>query len=394
MAARSETAPLVHGDTESLQFETLSFMGDQETVEAGSALAEYIPLTVLHPLQQIRSEYDPEGIAELADRIELVVDKDGRMKFDVIHTPTVGKFDLAGLVAYVQDHSDYYGLPMPPLDSFETHEGYYYLPIAGHRRRLAVMLKCQQNSIPVDTVRLAINPRYNIDFDTAHSLQSRENTSRAVSPIDDAVDIERYYEWQTRRHHGQPPSIAQCARAYGFSRDKIRDALLFVRSPEEIKAYAVENILSYGMVVKLGAIYDAYVLYYVRKHENSSTEPVEYEVAQKNALDETIAFIDTTVIRRIREGIAKKKANEMVGNKLLEVQGLAEYQTGELFLLTEAVPTSKRRRMRRELADTAIDVIGMLAKQNELSSSDIQRIEALLARHAIQKGTDAAVPMF
>ena len=372
----------------------LEFFDDQEIVEAGSPTTDHVPILALRPLRQIRTDYDPEGIQELADRIDLKIDKLGRVSLDVIHPITVGRFDRDGLMEYLRDHSDYYGLPTPSPDEFPIVNGTYNIPISGHRRRLAILLKCEQNGIPADRVNVAVNLRPDIDFETAHSLQSRENTHRGVSPIDDAEDIERYFNWQTKRHGGQQPSVAQCARAYGFSRDKIRDALQFVRSPEEIRRYAVDNVLPYGMVVSLGNIYEAYVLYYARKHENSSVEPVDIAAVRDKALDETIAFIDTTLIKRLKEGVARKRANEIVHGKLAEVRGLAQYQTGELFILADAEPARKRQRVRRELADTAIGVIGMFMERGELSDRDIHRLQELLARQGLKNSTDDAVPMF
>lgn len=342
-------------------------------VEFGSDAVEMIPLAAINDLRQVRSGYDPEELRDLADRIPYEITDDLNVRFNLVNPPTVAAYDSPIDVAeFLQQHALYYGseVTLAP-DDLRTWNGTWYIRVNGHRRGLASEMRCHELGIDSSDpkVQTSCTILESPTFDEARRQQYIENTSAPITPVDDAEAIKREYDYRIN-HQGagaqvQSKVIMDVAEFFGYGREKIKAALLFVELPKRVKESVGAKTITYSQAVLLAQVEGAYRGLYG-------------DEAQARMLD----FFDIHVLNRLR-GAKKSIATGIIEAKLREIRD-SGYKIDELFLIDE--PTERKKATRqvgRDIAKTAVFAL-KYTDPSSLTDEDIVTLQAVLEQAAVR----------
>lgn len=354
-------------------------------VEFGPAHIEDVPASVIIELQQTREEYTSEGIEELAASMEPLESGDGKLHFEVLHPPTLAKLDTEHLIAFLQDHGDFYGIKHD-LESFSPHsDGFFYIATAGHRRRRAIIQICESAGIPLENALVKAECRMNIVFEDALGLQLRENVHLRTSALEEAKQINRISLLRQRRL-GILPGVKDLMRVTGFKEDKIRSALNFALLPVSIQQLAETDysngirrdaVLPYSTVVALVPLMHAYNnLYKARRELNPDNGQNDDDLIEQ----ELVAFTYKIIRLNLSQERRQARINEIIKGQVECIKGEAQYQTGELFIMEDALPAHRVNAAARVLANNAVNaLITTVSSGHDLSKDNQERLRALLS---------------
>jgi len=350
----------------------------------GPKYLNYVPLTAINELPQVRAKYDQDSLNELATSIVVDASVEGHAEdvtsaaFDLIKPITVGRHDRASARRYINDHAEYYRIArkdrvsvsdMVPMDDNSR-----IISIAGHRRKRAIQLLLGRFEIGPEDAMVAADERWNVSFAQAQGLQLRENVYDRPPAQDEARAIDLFYRDIVRRT-GKAPLIAQFASQLGFSETKVRDALAFASLPESIQAFTYDNLLPYSTIRRVKVLSDAFERFY---------RGVEPTIAKKHVEDDLITFCNQMVNMDLSGNTEQRRAR-LIENKAKEIFGQADYQQEGLFFLPSASPEARRQTSSSQLASLAINVLKHQIKSGEIP---VDRLDELQA--AIIAATDLA----
>lgn len=338
-------------------------------VETGSIDVGWLPAGAVIDLRQVRESYDPAELQELADRIPYDITPEGVIHLKLQHPPAVNVFHESQrdeLEQYILDHADYYEGDVAPIsiDSLPQTDGAWHLRINGHRRGLAIKLRCEQLGIPFEdsNVRISYSFRRAITFQEALQEQIVENTSAHIPPEQDARSIARHKRWLMT--HNLSSSNAEIARFFGYGEEKVANALRFVTMPDSITQFLGDG-LTYGNIVQLARLRDAYLAADKRTPTEKMFEDlmVDEEATQwslGSAQERMEHYFEMMLFNRFKD-LSSAHINNMVRAKIAEVTRLSSYSTGELFIMDEGAEVERaRKKTRRGITGMALKALHYL----------------------------------
>jgi hypothetical protein len=378
---------------------TLAVLDTEARAEAGSDDVQMVPLHYPIELKQIRQEYNPDELRELADRMPVVIEG-GLAKIKLVNPPTLNVFDdREKAVQYLQDMYDYHRGEIEPIDidTLPSHDGKYFFIINGHRRTRALKMKASQLGVSHESMDASFTIKHNLSFAEAKQEQYIENTSVAINPVEDARAIELHYLWL--RDKNEDYSTAALQKIFGYGPDKIRDALRFVTAPDVIQEF-VGRGLTYTNVVDLVKLREAYAestklqieYEYQRDRQLNARESEEdkqrrmedYVTSLRGVSDVSeermFDYFESQILNRLRG-----KSTADVGGKIRaqtkQVKGEYGYTNETLMIFDEQLERRTQRiKVRREMGGAAIEVLGYLDAQGDLSPEVLAALQRIVAK--------------
>lgn len=354
-----------------------------ERIRIGANHRRPVVLGRINELEQVRHTYNPAAISELAQSLvtrpldeitPALSDEELRKLFVLLHQVTVGHFtDTQAAQKYIDDHAEFYGIE--PVDAARDllwgEDGTADILIAGHRRRRASELVAQLAGRSSDWFEMESNSLDNPEFGAAIGLQMRENVYERPPVVEEARGIRLHTEYLARQTN-RWPTIHEVAADLGMKDDKVADALAFTSLPPEIQAYTNDGLLSYTVVRSLKRLEAAYEKLYGAKVE--AGHKLE-ETKDQYVLAHLVIFANTLVSKKL--GARVDSADERVDAKVKEILGLADYQTGELFIFEDARSHERRDRSSAMLSDLAVKVLLHQAATGQLSPELVERLRGI-----------------
>lgn len=356
----------------------------EQSAEFGGHDIEKVPLDKIIDLPvQMRRRVDEADLEELKESIrpENAVkseggDLNGVVHFNLVNSVTINVLDADHIEQYIRDHAEYYGLEIDPTEAISqmpTHNGQYYVRVAGHMRGRAMRELCEEYKIDLSRAQTSATVTKNVAFIDANRTQNIENRHVEVSPVDTAEAIALYYQWLQK--HDLPSDTRTIADYFGYSSEKVRTALRFVTAPDSIKAF-VDNGLSYTNVVNLVRLREAYVIFY-RKRAAARAEEVAHAQLQDWATQSMQDYFETTVRNRLA-GKSAGQISRAIEAQVKELRATEFYVMDELFFVDEQAQQAERRRaVRQEMGDMAVMSLRHLLRQGDLSvgmADELQRL--------------------
>lgn len=353
-----------------------------ERIEVGPANLHLIQSTAIHELQQVRQEYDPKGIEELALAIildpELLKEGVGAGDYETIsrsldlsHPFIIAQLDDEHLDKFLADHARHYDIEPQQLI---PDDGDALVRVSGHRRHRALELTAKWYGFEMDRLYVQSTIHENISFREALRKQYTENISERPPAIDEAKSISSYYEGAKR--DGENPTYASVAAAFGCSETKVSSALAFVSLPAEIRAYAEETgdrpALPYSIVARLRPLADAYEAKYdARDAADKASETKEQYIVN------SLAAMSNKLTRMKLQRQPVHRILEVLTAQTRSTKGELRLVTEELFTIEQDTSSDRRQRSSEALASVALNVLELLAKQGELADSLVARMQEL-----------------
>src|ERR1700757_1904769 len=247
----------------------------RKIVEVGPKETVLVRMSDIHELPQIRETINEDEIIELAHAI--IKDNEALAQaetpeqisaaLDLMHPPELNLLDPPHLEQYLQIHADFYELDAPIV--IPHHNRPVLLRDTGHRRGRAMeYIIVKMKGLTLDDVGIRSVVYRNLSFTEANARQAKENSHVRTSPLEDAKNIRRQYNFMLRQT-GQRPRVTEIAKLYGFKEDKVRTALAFTSLPDSIKAFAGETkdteVLSYTLLADFAPLRDLYEQRYDRR---------------------------------------------------------------------------------------------------------------------------------
>lgn len=242
--------------------------GTQRVVDGeGRPIAEFgnqrvmmIPRNVINVLPQIRSEFDPHKLQELADSMPLADDVEGLMH-ELMQPVTEGLHDEESALRYLEQYNLANGTDysLEDLVPFRTVVGTRYdIHIAGERRLLAADILIERHGYSPESLILSTVDE-NISYIDALPKQFVENNAREnPSAEDEARAMRRYIDMM--RVIESKYTQADCARAFAVNPDKVREAIIFTDYPPSMQQL-VRNY-PFSWVIEAKDIYEEWLQYY------------------------------------------------------------------------------------------------------------------------------------
>lgn len=376
---------------------TLGLVDENIRGEAGSADVHMLPLSYPIELKQIRQKYDPSELQELADRMPVEI-IDGKPKVDLENSPTINVMDREHAIVFFEKFNKYHRGEIEPIDIDllePAQDGLYYVIINGHRRIRALKLKCLEIGMRAENLNVSFTLEHNLPFEKSKSKQYTENTYVAPTPVEDAHAIELHYLFL--RDEGKDCSNAALQKVFGYGRDKIADALRFVTAPEEITKFIGKGI-TYTNVVDLVKLREAYAEYLKRQYEYEYQRERELdlratdEVKEQRLQDYFVAiagisdlsagrmqdYFESSILNRL-QGKSTADVGGKIRAKIKAVKGEYGYTNDTLLIFDEESERRMTRvKTRRGMGNVAIETLGYLLAQDDLSPEQLVQLQELI----------------
>lgn len=378
---------LAEGDE---QTEFLDF-GLANSAEAGSANVQMLPLHWTIELTQIRQDYDPVKLQELNDRMFESIE-DGVVRIGLVNPPTINKLDSDHIGSFLDDYNNYHHRQQKPIspEDLTSVDGFYYITVNGMRRRRTLMQKQHRFDISPDAFLVALTIKENLSFEQSKKEQYVENTSDPINPVHDAEAIELHYLWLKSRQRDH--SVAALQDVFGYSADKIRDALRYVVAPDVVKKF-VGRGLTYTNAVDLVRLRESYAtLIKCRAVYNNSLD--DLDTVHSDSERRLIDYFESRIVSRLKNKPSAHIARSIKA-KIKEVKADATFSNDELFEFDVELERNRRKKqIRGDMAVLAIETLRYLYEQQALSSDDLQSLHEILstsdtAQSVVNSGDEA-----
>ena len=202
--------------------------------EVGPEQTQPILLADFNIVTQTRSEYNSEGIDELAHSM-LVRDSEGVVTdLKLINPPLLGRFTEESAAHYLYQLNTLFGTSHTVADLTPNADGKYNILIAGHRRSLALTQAVEACSGTPNDLFVRSVVLDDIDFDEAFKQQTLENIYERPALQDEAEAIAKYCEYR-RNSGGKQISVAECARELSLKEKKVRMQLSILNYQPTLK---------------------------------------------------------------------------------------------------------------------------------------------------------------
>jgi len=231
--------------------------------EFGNPNTMNIPRNVIAILPQIRRQFDPVKLQELADSMPLSEDADGLIHelmepvAEGVHTEESALRYLEQYNRANQDNARVYTLE--DLPQWQTPAGIrYVIHIAGERRIRAADILIEKHGYSAESL-MRSSVYEDIEYVDALPLQFIENNAR-VNPSrpDEARAMRGYIDFM--REIDPSYTQKQCAEKFAVSPDRVHDAIVFTNYPPSMQA--MERHYPFSWVIGVEEIYKTWLAYY------------------------------------------------------------------------------------------------------------------------------------
>lgn len=347
-------------------------------IEFGPKFLASVKFNDINELPQIRRRYDEEELEELADSM-CHIDEDGNVTFDLYNPPVIAKLTAEEAWRYVEGHGKLFPESGDTQQKFDNltlaEDGYYYILIAGHRRKRAIQISIDKHSLNPDNVSVISSIREGISFEEALLIQFRENKGVRPDPEDVAREIRNYYTHLTAVNPAKKPTIAYISAQTGETEHVVRSALRFTSLPECVQQLVSHDrqLLPYSVAVKLAPIADK-----IRElHDKLLSEGQQFTESKDQYVADQVYAVALHIIKYRIDG--EKRVDDYIKNILNDYQTKIDGAQQTFELLAE-VPRadSARRAAETTLARTATGALGIVDPGN-LPDDVVNRLKAIVA---------------
>lgn len=263
-----------------------------DTDADGKPIAEFgnkrimeIPRHVINVLPQIRREFDPVKLQELADAMPLSDTEEG-LVHEMMEPVVEGLHTEESAIRYLDqynranlDNGRVYTLS--DLVPWHLPQGIrYVIHIAGERRLRAADILIDRHGYSAESTILS-SVHENITYVDALPKQFIENNARVnPPPADEARSMRGYIDLM--REIDPKYTQKKCAEKFAVKPHKVHDAIVFTDYPKSMQA--LEKIYPYNWVVDADGIYNAWLEYY-RQHRYGVAESIAVGLLRENHED-------------------------------------------------------------------------------------------------------------
>lgn len=351
-----------------------------ERIQVGPQSLQYVPLDKINVLPQVRGHIDQASVEALAMAIYTGQDGDEVTSdsFDLMHPPSVGFHTKESAKLYITEHGEFYEIPtrdrIDHQDLVPLTPDIASIKIAGHRRRLAMIVLAHMSGKTPADFSLLSSVSQDIPFDLALGKQVRENQHEPMSLEDTARATERFHGYLSRQL-GRDPSDEDVASSLGIGERKVANALIYARLPREIQKLSESGELSYSNVLDLSKLYQLHL---------AEHGALRKDRREKAATDEVIAFVYKYLLENKMKGRVTQARREIIANRILEIESQAAYQELDGLLLDPEARTPYRRRKSASvsLAHTAMNALRIQSDLGDLSVRQLKELQQL-TQHAV-----------
>lgn len=376
---------------------------NRERYVYGPASITGVPVSDINVLPQIRTEFDPVGINELADSM-LVYKKTGEqyviVGFDLQEPTVVAKLTTDEAVTYTVEHAFLHNKP-EPAEVKVSEDGFVYILIAGERRVRAIRSNMDYTGLDIERTEVMCSIQEGISLLEAHGKQLTENVHDRPSPLDEAVGIRQTRDYLTMRFPGQFPNVADIVRISGRGESVVRNALAFTSLPPAVQALAEKRkfdyeskkgkekerkfvTLPYSVVIRLKPLEEAYR----RKYRGLEAPKINEDTYTTNML---LAFANQllkrrSVIKSHRKSRVSGLTIRLIENQIKGVNAEAMFSTDmDAFMIEEEsgggeISSITLMRSRRDLARVSIQHLDVLRNTDGLSTDIVDMLRSVYAR--------------
>lgn len=235
--------------------------------EFGNRNVVEIPRNVINVLPQIRRQFDPVKLQELADSMPLAKDANGLVHelmepvVEGLHTKESAERYLEQYNRANQDNDHMYIID--DLVPWQTEKGIrYVIHIAGERRIRAADILIEKHGYSSES-RILSSVHENITYVDALPMQFMENNARVNPPKPDEARSMRGYI-DLMREIDPKYTQKKCAAKFAVRPEVVHDAMVFTSYPPSMQA--LEKFYPYNWVVGADGIYNTWLEYY-RQHK-------------------------------------------------------------------------------------------------------------------------------
>lgn len=379
-------------------------------IEFGPANIAPVPRQFINIVDQVRTEFDPTAIAELAESMVVYGDDKSRVVGFDMHNPLiVAQLTLEQAQDYLSDHAAFYKLERP-APVVASPDGFTYILIAGERRTMAIDKNIENLDIDPNRVDVMCSIQTGIRFLPARHKQMTENIHQRTSPVEEARNIRLTHDYLELRYPDRDITIREIADVSGRSESVVRQALAFSSLPPEIQAMAKKTELAYVSKGKIKKRFFTPVPYSVAV----SLKPLEEALRLKHQMKEIPEPVDEYVrnhllafANNIQQTRMELKMNgrsrvsarvrKIIEEKIRNVLGEASFDM-ESFFIEEEEPEKSSAVLRRAqlgLARTAIHSLKLLAEAGGIDRDTADMlssvyIEIVTSDDAIAEAIDEA----
>lgn len=359
-----------------------------ERIEVGPANLNFVQLSSVHELTQIRQEYDEKGIEELARSIVTSPEELRRAAqardyaaisraLDLSHPLILNKLDPDHLSVYISDHAQYYDTGEPEYLPREDQD--VLVLISGHRRRRALELIAKEYDFDLDRLYVGSTIHENLSLHEAQRKQYAENISQRPPAVDEAKVISNYYK--VEQAAGRPVTLQAVAHQFGCSESKVASAIAFDRLPKEIREYVADEnattlgnrpVLPFSLVARMGSLVTLYEERYSRRAEYATMQETKQQYVTS-----LLAMLANSLTQMRLKGRSARDIDARLSAEIATARGELKLQTEELFVIEEPVSV-RRQKSSSALAGTAIHTLDLLERQGQLHPDMMARLAALV----------------
>lgn len=386
----------VENETSTAQFKKAE-LSIEGRIEFGPANIAPVPRPHINIVDQVRTNFDPSGITELADSMVIYGDDRSRVVGFDMHNPLiVAQLTTDQAQDYLSDHAAFYKLECP-ASAITSPDGFTYILIAGERRILAIDKNVADLGIDIGRVDVMCSIQNGIKFLPARHKQMTENIHQRTSPVEEARNIRLTHDYLTLRYPDRVITIREIAEVSGRGETVVRQALAFTSLPKEIQGMAKKTELEYMSGGRLKKRYFTPIPYSVAvslkpleealrlKHQLRGIEEPEEEyvknhlLAFANSIQQTRMELKTKGKSRVSARIRKT-----IDEKIRNVLGEASFDMDAFFIEGEEPERSSAnlKRAQLSLARTAIHTLELLRRAEAIDRDTAAMLEEVFIRIA------------
>ena len=272
----------------------------------------------VNELEQIRTEYNTQGIEDLAAQVRT---PDGvEPYFKLVQSIRIAEFtNRESLENFLKDFRLYYGGAVEvSIDELSPEpDGSIRILNYGHRRCRAVSAACKPHSYQPTRTDVKMEIDTNPTFEEFIGAQYRENEHQRPSIVDEANNIRRLHEFYANKNDGKHLTQAELARRCGYNENKIRDALRFTELPSEVLAFYEYGLVNYSTAVEAWRLIDVYEQYLHTMYPERF--PKGSPSLKREAVDSSLLVLNKLTEAHM-QGLSHVQKQQMIKNTIDSLQ--------------------------------------------------------------------------
>ncbi len=205
------------------------------------------------------------------------------------------------------------------IDCYEATDGHYYVVIAGHSRLEAIKQIAKSRNCDVEVVAKVHNAKTSEEI---IAIQLDENIYQGTRIEERAIAIIETYRIGIANNKWQDKNEFVAQNKNKFSKNILKDALVFADLPIEVQEYVFTNNIPFAAGVELGRIYPL-----IEKYEHDVNQADEF-------LSENIKLHYAVLLIKLQKAKSVKRAISMISS---HCQGLKDHFRPEDDLQQETI---------------------------------------------------------